>query len=66
MISTAKAKMEHLLACCFPPKLGHIVDWPDKPIETIEQGSAGNVKQKKYRDGIERYFAENHNAKREI
>jgi hypothetical protein len=49
-----------LLSKLFPPRLpGKIRDWEERiEADKNEQGWAGNV-QRHYRDGIERYFAEN-------
>jgi len=50
-----------LLSILFPPRLpGHIRDWGERsePIHE-EQGSASPARRKKYRNGIERHFAEN-------
>jgi hypothetical protein len=47
-----------LLSRLFPLRLpSRIKDWESRA-EYDEQGSAGAAKRKKYRDGIERHFAE--------
>lgn len=51
--------LERILARLFPPSiesLGRIA--LDEKKEYEEQGAAGNVRRKKYRDGIERVLAE--------
>ena len=49
-----------ILAMLFSPQLpGKIRDWDQRiEIEFDEQGSAGPARPKKYRDGIDRHFAE--------
>lgn len=51
-----------ILSYLFPPRLpGRITDW-EGPREAWfhEQGAVGPVQLRKYRDGIDRYLAENH------
>ena len=52
-----------ILSFLFPPRLGRIRNWDDR-IETVvvEHGSAGPVMPRRYRNGIERYFAEHWNG----
>jgi hypothetical protein len=53
--------ISRLLALLFPPRLpSQIPDWFERvECHAIEEGSAGPAKRKRYRDGIERWFAEN-------
>jgi len=46
----------------FPPQLGRILDWGEQSVP-IEQGWAGNVKHKRYRDGIDRHFQEENDGR---
>jgi hypothetical protein len=50
-----------ILSKLFPPVLpGYVRDWGEREeFWPHEEGSAGPARRKKYRDGIERYFAEN-------
>ena len=49
-----------ILSLLFPPKLpGRIESWEPPASPLAEQGCAGPVKLKKYKDGIARYLAEN-------
>lgn len=51
--------IQTILSTLFPPdpsKLGRL--WIEEPGEFDEQGSVGPVRPRKYRDGIERTFAE--------
>lgn len=48
----------YILSRLFPPRLpSRIQDWGERT-EYDEQGSVGKPQRKKYRDGIERHFAE--------
>lgn len=51
----------HILSLLFPPKLpSPIQNWEERTENTFEeQGCAGTAKRKRYRNGIERHFAEN-------
>jgi len=53
--------MDRLLSFLFPPKLpGRIRDWGTRvDPDMVEEGSAGPAKPKRYRNGIERFYAEN-------
>ena len=53
--------LSNLLSILFPPVLpGRIRDWEQRVEEAFEeQGSAGPARPKRYRNGIDRYFAEN-------
>jgi hypothetical protein len=50
--------LEKLLSLLFPVRLPGKIEYK-QPAEFQEQGSCGEPKIKKYRNGIERYFAEN-------
>lgn len=52
--------VERALSFLFPLRLpSPIRDWEDREEQAIvEQGCAGPAKRKKYRDGVERHFAE--------
>jgi hypothetical protein len=55
------AWISHLLSKLFPPKLpGRLSVRDEQGFD--EQGCAGNVQPKQYRNGIERHFAENTRA----
>ncbi len=55
--------IEQLLSDMFPPSLRSLGKvWPDDPQLFEEQGSCGKAKRKRYRDGIERTFAEQEQA----
>ena len=54
--------MIRLLEKFFPPKLGRIDVILGGRGEPEEQGWAGNVREKKYRDGIDRTLKEGHPA----
>jgi hypothetical protein len=52
--------IERILSVLFPPRLpGRIDREVQVEYEFQEQGSAGPVKRKLYRNGIERFYAEN-------
>lgn len=50
-----------LLSILFPPKLPtQVPDWFERvEYHAVEEGSAGTVKRKRYKNGIERHYAEN-------
>lgn len=50
--------IEKILSILFPPRLGRIRNWEPETRTREEQGWAGNVRPRLYRNGIERYFAE--------
>lgn len=50
--------LERVLSFFFPPRLGRVAGHVEAD-DIDEQGWAGNVREKKYRDGIDRYFKEN-------
>ncbi len=51
--------IEQTLSALFPPSLASLGKvWIADPEDFDEQGAAGKAKRKKYRDGIERTFAE--------
>lgn len=46
-----------LLSFMFPPQLpGRVQNWECRTIENFDEGWAGNVRPKEYRDGIDRHF----------
>jgi hypothetical protein len=51
---------ERVLARLLPPRLpGFVRGWDRRcEVQIIEEGWAGNVRPKKYRNGIERYWSE--------
>jgi hypothetical protein len=51
-----RVTIESVLSRLFPPKMGKLVY--TEPTERDEQGWAGNVREKKYRDGIDRVMHE--------
>lgn len=58
MITLFRERENTLLEKLFPPKLGKIHGTIIEEPEFEEQGWAGNVRERPYRDGIDRTFKE--------
>lgn len=58
--ATEESFMNWLLSILFPPGLpGKVRDWHERVEQrTDEQGWAGNVREKQFRDAIQRHWAE--------